>query len=192
MPATTCSCHRIQNFKRRLLASAVFALLGLSAQAQSLPLAVASPIDSGRETRESSKSSPSSALDARSALIAATTIASRIPGGIVMTVMPTGSMRPMFDEKAFLVLEPAAFDSLQVGDIITFQHPKLGVPVVHRVFEKHGGSLWTKGDYNSRPDNIYVTSANYRMRVVAVIYAREGNASLAMTGSAVRSATMMN
>lgn len=145
--------------------------------------AMARPIETGRETRETAKASPSSGLDARSALVAASTIASRIQGGQVMTVLPTGSMRPMFDQKAFLVLEPAPFEQLRVGDVVTFIHPKVGAPVVHRIFEKHGASFWTKGDHNKRPDSEYVTASNYRMRVVAVIYAREDSDVLRRTAS---------
>lgn len=170
---------------------AVFGLLAavVGAEAQT---AVARPISSKRDTRATAQLSPSSGLDARSALIAAKTIAAHIDGAQVLTVLPTGSMRPTFDEKAFLVVEPTAFENLAVGDIITFRHPKVGSPIVHRIFEKRGDSFWTKGDHNSRPDDEYVTRGNYHMRVVAVIYGREDGNRMAWTAGANQTVSRMN
>lgn len=143
------------------------------------PVPVARPVELERETRDSYQQAPRSALDPSSALTAATLIAGRIPGAKVVSVLPTGSMRPMFDQKAFLVVEPANYEDLRVGDIITYEHPKLRTPVVHRIIEKRSEGYWTKGDYNSRPDDEYVTRANYLMRVCAIIYAREDTATKA-------------
>ena len=131
------------------------------------------PIEVGSETRFTSTKSPHSALSAESALLAARTIAAQIKGAEVRTVMPTGSMRPIFDQRAFIVVEPTPFDDLAVGDIITYVHPRLQMPIVHRILEKTNRGYWTKGDSNSRPDDVYVTPANYLKRVVAIIYARE-------------------
>lgn len=86
------------------------------------------------------------------------------------TVLPTGSMRPIFDEKAVLLLENAPFDSLKVGDIVTYRHPILGVPVVHRLVAREGDRFWSKGDANGRMDNVYVTRENYLKRVFGVLY----------------------
>lgn len=169
-----------RNGRTALVVAALAIGFGGAARAQEALVqpAVARPVEMSRETRTTATLSPSSALDARAAFSAAWTIASQIQGARVMTVLPTGSMRPMFDQKAFLVVAPVAFESVQVGDIITFRHPKLGTPIVHRVFEKHGKSLWTKGDHNSRPDDVYVTAENYECRVLAVIYAGEDTAAL--------------
>lgn len=134
---------------------------------------VAKPIQIGRETRRSLDESPGSALDANSALAAANAIAQHVRGAKVFTVLPTGSMRPLFDEKAFVVVEPARYEDLHVGDIVTYMHPKLRTPVVHRILEKREEGYWTKGDHNPMPDDVYVTPQNYMMRVFAIIYARE-------------------
>ncbi len=133
----------------------------------------ATPVELSRETRETITKSPHSALDPRQALIMANSIAAQIPGGKVFAVQPTGSMRPMFDEKAFVVVEPAAYEDLQVGDIVIYEHPRLRTMIVHRILEKRDEGCWTKGDYNSAPDDVYVTRTNYRMRLFAIIYAKE-------------------
>ncbi len=86
------------------------------------------------------------------------------------TVLPTGSMKPIFDEKAVLLMEDAPFDDLKVGDIVTYRHPRLGVPVVHRLVAKDGDRFWSKGDANGRVDDVYVTRQNYLRRVYGVIY----------------------
>ena len=148
-------------------------VLGALARGEVPKPAVAFPLDVSREIRDTTKAAPSSALDASSALVAARLIAGQIEGANVLTVMPTGSMRPMFDEKAFLVVEPMPYENLEVGDIVTYLHPKFGITVVHRIVEKHEGFYCTKGDHNSRLDEFSVTPKNYLMRVVAVIYARE-------------------
>ncbi|HWA88275.1 MAG TPA: signal peptidase I [Opitutus sp.] len=131
------------------------------------------PVETGRETRVTEGESPHSALSAEAALAAARAVAAQIKGAEVLTVMPTGSMRPMFDERAFIVVEPTPFEELKVGDIITYAHPELHVLVVHRILEKMRGGYWTKGDHNERPDDVYVTRKNYMKRVFAIIYARE-------------------
>ena len=143
---------------------------------------VISPIEVGRETRATRDLSPHSSMSARSALAAAYAIAAQVRGAQVYTVMPTGSMRPMFDQKAFVVVEPASYDDLRVGDIITYIHPRLNTPVIHRIMEKDGDEFWTKGDHNARPDDVYVNRKNYRMRVFAVIYAREDSNSVSQPG----------
>ncbi len=173
---------------------AAFALVAMAVAAAGVQAQtpVAHPISVKRETRATAKLSPSSGLDARSALVAANTIAAHIPGARVFTVMATGSMRPTFDEKAFLVVEPTPFDELKVGDVITFLHPKMGAPIVHRIFEKRGESFWTKGDYNARPDNEYVTRGNYGMRVVAVIYGRETSHRVAGLTARQNASAMLN
>lgn len=143
---------------------------------------IISPIEVGRETRGTLDQSPHSSISARAALAAAVAIASQVRGAQIYTVMPTGSMRPMFDQKAYVVAEPAPFEDLRVGDIITYRHPKLNTPVIHRILEKDGDEFWTKGDHNPRLDNVYVTRQNYCMRVFAVIYAREDGIASATSG----------
>jgi len=95
------------------------------------------------------------------------------PGSSYCTVLPTGSMRPFFDEKAVLLMENAPFESLKVGDIVTYRHPALGIPVAHRLVLKDRDRFWAKGDANERMDNVYVTRENYLRRVYGMIFAKE-------------------
>ena len=176
MNSTAPSRTLFRRLRRCVVLLAALAGAAISARAEgvaSATPAIAYPFDTGRETRETIKAAPSSALDARTAFITATAIASQIKGAKILMVAPTGSMRPMFDEKAYLVVEPAAFENLRIGDIITYVHPKVNGTVVHRIMEKHGDKFWTKGDFNGRMDNVYITRENYSMRVCAVVYGRE-------------------
>lgn len=140
-------------------------------RAGEIPVAV--PVDLGRETRRSQVAAPRSKLTPQAALAAAMAVAAQVQGATVCTVQPMGSMRPMFNERAFLVSEPVQYADLQVGDIVTYWHPTRQVSIVHRILEKRSGGFWTKGDYNDRPDDIYVTPRSHVRRVFAIIYARE-------------------
>ncbi len=144
------------------------------------------PISMGRETRRTLQEAPGSALDAKTALIAANAIAAHVPGARVFAVGATGSMRPVFSEKAFLVVEPAPYEQLKIGDIILYRHPQFQSPVVHRILERHAQGFWTKGDYCDRPDSVYVTTENYVMRVFAIIYAREDSRMATTTTLSVK------
>lgn len=89
---------------------------------------------------------------------------------IVSRVAPTGSMKPFFDENALLLLEAVPYDSLKLGDVVTYCHPTLKVTVVHRLVEKRGDQFWSRGDHNGGMDNIYVTRENYQRRLAGIIY----------------------
>jgi len=116
---------------------------------------------------------PSSSLNYEQASKVATAARYMIPGAKLLSVMATGSMKPMFDERAVLIMEPAKFEDLRIGDVVTFMHPRLGMKVVHRIVEKRGNAFWTKGDNNGRMDDIYITRENYQARVAGVIYSNE-------------------
>ena len=66
-------------------------------------------------------------------------------------------MKPVFDERAILLTEAANFDDLKIGDIVTYRHPRYGMPVVHRILEKRGDKFWSKGDNNGKMDEVYIT-----------------------------------
>lgn len=116
---------------------------------------------------------PTSALDWASAMKIATAARFLVKGSSLLTVMPTGSMKPVFDERAILLTEPANYDDLKVGDIVTYKHPRYGMPVVHRILEKRGDKFWSKGDNNGKMDEIYITRKNFQNRVFGIIYAKE-------------------
>jgi hypothetical protein len=123
--------------------------------------------------RHAAVGSPSSTADWNSALRAATAATLMVPGAKLITVMPTGSMEPIFNERALLLLEPARFEDLNIGDIVTYRSPYHGIVVVHRILEKRGRNFWAKGDNNGRMDPVYITRENYQARVFGIIYARE-------------------
>lgn len=135
--------------------------------------AEARPMEPLAESRHSRTIAPTSGMDADTALRVATAIAGQVKGARVMTISRTGSMRPILDGNAIIVVEPTAYDDLRVGDIITYEHPGLHQVIVHRILEKRGDTFWTKGDHNDRMDNVYVTRENYLMRVFAIVYSQD-------------------
>ena len=130
-------------------------------------VAYSTPVEINSGNREHT---PTSSLTEERAEQIARLVEATNPGTSLCTVMPTGSMKPFFDEKAILLVEHAKFEDLRVGDIVTYRHPQLGVPVSHRLVEQDGDKFWVKGDANGRVDNVYVTRENYISRVFAVIY----------------------
>jgi signal peptidase I len=116
---------------------------------------------------------PTSALDWASAMKIASAARFMVKGSSLITVAPTGSMKPVFDERAILLTEAANFDDLKVGDIVTYKHPRYGMTVVHRIMEKRGDKFWAKGDNNGRMDEVYITRQNFEGRVFGIIYAKE-------------------
>jgi len=135
---------------------------------------VALPIHNQPAPKKSLASiAPSSGLDRDAATRAAMAARLMVTGAGALNVLPTGSMRPTFDQNAILLTEPANFDDIRVGDIVTFKHPAYPVPVVHRVLEKRGDRFWSRGDANGRMDDIYITRENFDRRVFGIIYGRE-------------------
>jgi len=112
-------------------------------------------------------------LDRESANRAAMAARLMVRDAGALFVLPTGSMRPTFDQNAILLTESARFDDIRIGDIVTFRHPSYPVPVVHRILEKRGDRFWSKGDSNGRMDDIYITRENFDRRVFGIIYGRE-------------------
>jgi signal peptidase len=130
----------------------------------------------GAPARREATESPSSSLGWASALRAATAAKLMVNGSELLTVMPTGSMEPMFNERAILLMEPARFEDLKIGDVVTYKNPRFGLLVVHRILERHGDKFWSKGDGNGRMDRVYITRENYGARVFGIIYAHESSA----------------
>ena len=134
--------------------------------AGTIPLAV-----EPRATWHGGDLAPSSQLSTAQALALAGTISQAIGRDIIVSnVAPTGSMRPFFNEHSLLLLEAVPFSELKLGDVVTFYDAELQITVVHRLVEKRGDAFWSRGDHNRGMDNIYVTPANFRRRLVGVIY----------------------
>lgn len=130
----------------------------------------------GEPARRAATESPSSSLGWARALRAATAAKLMVDGAALLAVMPTGSMEPMFNERAILLMEPARFEDLKIGDVVTYRNPRYGLLVVHRILEKRGDKFWSKGDNNGRMDLVYITRENYGARVFGIIYANEPSA----------------
>ena len=147
---------------------------------QGILRSVAAPVVAGATDRRGADrgegGAPTSTLAWSQALAVATAARYLVPGAGVLVVEPTGSMRPVFDERALLLTEPAPFAALRVGDIVTYRHPAHGLPVVHRLAEKRGNRFWAKGDGNARMDDVYITPENYGARVFGIVYASEAGA----------------
>jgi signal peptidase I len=129
-----------------------------------------------RETPVSARTAPTSSLSPVIAHYVAALIAPKVEGTEVFSVVPTGSMRPAFDDNTVLLTEPAAFADLQVGDIVVFRHSGTGARVVHRIIERRRGGYWTKGDHNVGMDDELVTEANYIARVYGILYTSRSGA----------------
>lgn len=143
-------------------------LVPLAGEGQELEMMrAAAPV----ETRHNRTLAPSSSLGPPAAMQLALQLSRQLGGDIViMSVKPTGSMRPYFNENALLLLEAAPFESLRVGDVVTFKDERSGSLIGHRLVEKRRGVFWAKGDHNSRMDEIYVTPQNYQRRLVGIVY----------------------
>lgn len=124
-----------------------------------------------RQARRHTATGPT--LDARSAAIVADAVCRQIKGGKVVAVEPNGNLRPVFETKALLVVEPQRAENLRVGDIVTYEHPTLGGTVVQRVLEKRDGQLVGDG---GKPLSSPEISSDL-MRVVVILYVRETSAA---------------
>lgn len=145
-----------------------------------------------RVLRNYSSTTPTSSLDRAAAFRTAILATQFTPGAKISAVAGTGSMEPVFGRDAYLLMEPAPFDALQEGDIVTYRVPGSDHPVVHRLVRKFGGKFVAKGDNNARADSTYVTRENYLMRVFGVVYtqpaASDPHAPLDATRTAVATA----
>jgi len=109
--------------------------------------------------------------DENAALQMARNVAAQIKGARVVAVQPNGSMRPIFEEKAFLLVEPTSYANLRVGDIVTFDDPARKTVVVQRILEKRGDTLWSAADRSANPHSASALLTREVSRVFAIIYA---------------------
>jgi signal peptidase I len=134
-----------------------------------------------RETRRSSTIAPSSGISVELAEDAVAGIKRMVPGTKVYSVRPTGSMRPLFDGNCLILTERAAFEDLDVGDIVVYRHSRTSKLVVHRILERRGNAYWTKGDKNTHMDDELVTPENYQARLYGIIYTERSNDNMTPT-----------
>jgi signal peptidase I len=67
-----------------------------------------------------------------------------------IVAVESNSMVPEFYKGDMLVLQGSSQESLAIGDVIVFDPPSGGTPVVHRIVEINtDGSFQTKGDANN-------------------------------------------
>ena len=89
------------------------------------------------------------------------------------TFTPTGSMKPILDEKTnALEIKPSSPNDIKLGDIIAYESPE-GI-IIHRVIEKNidenGIYFLVKGDNNFSQDPTKIRFENIKGVVIAIIY----------------------
>lgn len=102
------------------------------------------------------------------ALVAIVLIVVPMASGSQSYSVLTSSMKPNYGPGTFLVVKPTAFDSLKVGDVITYQIESGRADVItHRILsvgadQEGNRTLITKGDNNSLADENPVTEVQVR------------------------------
>ncbi len=94
-------------------------------------------------------------------------------------------MKPTLDESSVVTVETVGFAELQRGDIVIYRSAT-GLPVIHRLYEQHGGSWLVLGDNNGSVDREAVTAKNFIGRVCAIFYTSAGALSSSSTALARR------
>lgn len=96
----------------------------------------------------------------------------------IYSVLPSGSMKPTFDEDDLLIVRKTPFKNLKVKDIILYINKELaevsGCPeaaISHRIIRRSSGgsALILKGDANYSPDDKLVTEDMYVGKVIGII-----------------------
>jgi signal peptidase len=90
------------------------------------------------------------------------------------TLVPSGSMIPVFYPGDVVIVAKAPATSVRLGDIIEYRNVKEKINIVHRVIEIHGDPgqadyFITKGDNNSAPDVDPVTPEQVIGKVVFTV-----------------------
>lgn len=67
---------------------------------------------------------------------------------IPVVAVTSGSMEPELQRGDLIVVRGQSFDEITEGDIIVFQPEYTQVPIIHRVIDRTGTTLETKGDDN--------------------------------------------
>lgn len=84
------------------------------------------------------------------------------------TIVITESMEPTIKVNSIVMVKDVSFESIQLGDIIRYNSPQLGISVIHRVEAKGENYLVTKGDNNPGVDQFVVTEDMYNGKIVGI------------------------
>lgn len=86
----------------------------------------------------------------------------------IVEVLPTGSMRPVLDERTIVLAEPAAqVKTWHPGDIAV--HRGANNLIIHSIIAVHTDSLYFKGENNESADG-WVRKEDVLYRAVALFY----------------------
>ncbi len=135
-----------------------------------------------------SGTAPHSTVSRDTAISLAKQVATSI-GGRVYAIAPSGSMLPTLDAGSIVTVEKVTLEKLKRGDIVIYRNAA-GLPVIHRLYEKHGDRWFVLGDNNTAIDRETVSAGNFLGRVCTIFYtsARDegaGHASIAPQFTAV-------
>ena len=85
----------------------------------------------------------------------AAVLISKLVFGVEMKAVLTGSMEPELSVGSLLIIKPAEYEEIKVGDDITFVRDKNLTLVTHRVIQKDDETqkITTQGIANNSPDN---------------------------------------
>lgn len=88
------------------------------------------------------------------AIVLAAVLISKLGFGIEMKAVLTGSMEPELPVGSLLIIRPAEYEEIKVGDDITFVRDKNLTLVTHRVIQKDDETkrITTQGIANNAPD----------------------------------------
>jgi len=111
---------------------------------------------------------PHSTISHDTALTLAKHVATSI-GGKVYMIAPSGSMLPTLDEGSIVTIEKVSVEKLKKGDIVVYRNAA-GLPIIHRLYERHNDLWFVLGDNNTSVDRETVSSENLLGRVCAIFY----------------------
>lgn len=85
----------------------------------------------------------------------AAVLISKLVFGVEMKAVLTGSMEPELSVGSLLIIKPAEYEKIEVGDDITYVRDKNLTLVTHRVIKKDDETqkITTQGIANNSPDN---------------------------------------
>lgn len=82
--------------------------------------------------------------------------------------VPTESMVPVINPRAFVIGEPVDYEDIKVGDIVTYRSRNRGITICHRVVERTEEGLVFKGDNNVEADAELVGDDEVGYRIVKI------------------------